>query len=431
MRSTTIRSGVAAVLTFVLLATGAALPAAGDQYDDQKAQNEARQNAVDQAMADLQAELEDTSAALVAAYAELEGIKAQIPVAQQQLAEAQALVDQLTREAQIIAQRLEVAQAQETTIAGQIAVDTQRADDTRVAIGQMARDALKGDLASSSLSAVLDSTSTDDFVEQSALAGVALRTQTRALRDLDQILGVNRNREARLSAVREQITALKAEADAKVAAAQEAEAAAQARREQLDALLAEQTTKTAAIEAQKATQLAQESQLAAQQAQLAADLAEIVRQEAAARAAAGNTSAGSTASQPFTNPTSINPIFKTSDYGMRYHPILHYWRLHAGVDLRTYCNTPVLAAASGTVQWAYSRSGFGNQVMLNNGYWNGKSLMTSYNHLTSFAVKSGQQVAQGQVVGYSGNTGTSAACHLHFEVYVNGATVDPWPLIAK
>jgi murein DD-endopeptidase MepM/ murein hydrolase activator NlpD len=69
--------------------------------------------------------------------------------------------------------------------------------------------------------------------------------------------------------------------------------------------------------------------------------------------------------------------------------------------------------------------------MVNHGYWNGNSLMSSYNHMSSFAVSAGQNVSQGQLLGYSGNTGTSAACHLHFEVYVNGATVDPWPLIAK
>jgi murein DD-endopeptidase MepM/ murein hydrolase activator NlpD len=51
--------------------------------------------------------------------------------------------------------------------------------------------------------------------------------------------------------------------------------------------------------------------------------------------------------------------------------------------------------------------------------------MTSANHLSSFAVSSGQRVSRGQLIGYSGTTGTSTACHLHFEVYINGSTVDP------
>ena len=59
----------------------------------------------------------------------------------------------------------------------------------------------------------------------------------------------------------------------------------------------------------------------------------------------------------------------------------------------------------------------------------GNGLSASYNHLTSFAVSQGQHVERGQLIGRSGNTGTSAACHLHFEVYVNGATTDPRPLL--
>ena len=66
---------------------------------------------------------------------------------------------------------------------------------------------------------------------------------------------------------------------------------------------------------------------------------------------------------------------------------------------------------------------------LNHGTVGGKNLMTSYNHLTRFAVSSGQKVEKGKVIGYSGNTGLSGACHLHFEVYVNGSTIDPMSVL--
>ena len=426
-----LRGALASLLALVVLATGAALPSAADKYDDQRAQNEARQDAVDQAMEDLQTELEHTSEALVEAYAELQGVEAQVPVAQQQLETAQTRLATVQREAALIAQQLEAAKAEADRLGAEIETDNVRAKDLRSAIGQMARDAYKGDMATSSLSAVLESTSTQDYADQSALAATALRTQTQALREVEQIVAANRNRAARQDAVEVRITTLKAEADVKVVEADEARAAAADRKSEVEALLAEQKTKTSSIEDQKAELQAQENELKAQQDQLASDLAEIVRKQEDARKAAGQSPVGSTSSQPFINPTSISPIYKTSDYGMRFHPILHYWRLHAGVDLRTYCGTKVFAAASGTVQWAKLRAGYGNQVMVNNGYWNGKSLMSSYNHLNSFVVSSGQQVSQGQLVGYSGNTGTSAACHLHFEAYVNGATVDPWPMIAK
>lgn len=63
--------------------------------------------------------------------------------------------------------------------------------------------------------------------------------------------------------------------------------------------------------------------------------------------------------------------------------------------------------------------------MINHGTVDGANLMTSYNHLSRFAVHSGQSVKKGDLVGYAGATGTVTACHLHFEVYVNGSTVDP------
>jgi len=426
-----LRGALASLLALVVLATGAALPSAADKYDDQRAQNEARQSAVDQAMEALQTEMEHTSAALVTAYAELKGIEAQVPVAQKQLDAAQTRLATVQREADLIAQQLEAAQAEADRLGAEIETDTARAGDLRSAIGQMARDAYKGDMATSSLTAVLESTSTEDYAEQSALAATALRTQTQALREVEQIVAANRNRAARQDAVEVRIGDLKMEADAKVVEADEARAAAADRKAEVESLLQEQKAKTSSIEDQKSELLAQEQELKAQQDKLAADLTKIVRAQEAARKAAGQSPVGSTASQPFINPSSVNPIYKTSDYGNRFHPILLYWRLHAGVDLRTYCGTKVYAAASGTVQWARYRAGYGNQVMVNNGYWNGASLMSSYNHLNGFAVSAGQQVSQGQLVGYAGNTGTSAACHLHFEAYVNGATVDPWPMIAK
>lgn len=424
------RGLVAAVMGIALVTLGA-IPSQADQYDDQRAQVEARQKATDQALADLSAELEDTSAALVQAYADLQGIQAQIPVAQAQLKAAQDKLAELQTKAQMIAQRLDAATNLEKQLGDQIATDTQRADDLHVAISRMARDAYKGDLATSTVTAILDSSSTADFVQQTELAQVALRTQTQALRESDQIVAVNRNREARQAAVREQITELKAEADKNVADAKVATDAAAKHTAELVALEKEARAKASEIESQKAAQQAKADELRAQQAQLAADLTKIVAQQDAARKAAGKSPVGSTADQPFINPSSVNPIYKTSDYGMRFHPILHIWRLHAGVDLRTWCNTPIYAAAAGTVQWTQHRSGFGNQVMVNNGYWKGKSLMSSYNHLSSWVVKPGQHVDQGQLIAYSGNTGTSAACHLHFEVYIDGHTVDPWPMIAK
>jgi murein DD-endopeptidase MepM/ murein hydrolase activator NlpD len=121
----------------------------------------------------------------------------------------------------------------------------------------------------------------------------------------------------------------------------------------------------------------------------------------------------------------VNNTYVTSPYGMRLHPILHIWELHDGTDFHAPCGTPVYAAAPGRVTSEYYNTGYGNRLFIDHGYVHGVSLWTSYNHLTSFVAHVGEHVNRGELVAYSGTTGYSTACHLHFMVFVNGGTVDP------
>jgi murein DD-endopeptidase MepM/ murein hydrolase activator NlpD len=115
----------------------------------------------------------------------------------------------------------------------------------------------------------------------------------------------------------------------------------------------------------------------------------------------------------------------TSSYGMRFHPVLRVWKLHDGTDFGASCGTPIRAAGSGTVISRYYNEGYGNRVLVSHGLLDGESIVTAYNHLSDYAVSSGEQVSQGEVVGYVGSTGYSTGCHLHFMVYRDGETVDP------
>ena len=110
-----------------------------------------------------------------------------------------------------------------------------------------------------------------------------------------------------------------------------------------------------------------------------------------------------------------------SAYGYRVHPIYGTVKFHAGEDIPAGYGAEILAAASGTVVTAGWVSGYGNYTVIDHG----GGLMTAYGHQSSFAVSVGDVVTQGQVIGYVGSTGNSTGPHLHFEVYVNGATVDP------
>lgn len=100
-----------------------------------------------------------------------------------------------------------------------------------------------------------------------------------------------------------------------------------------------------------------------------------------------------------------------------------YKQWHGAIDLRAAVGTPVYAAEAGTVDWVQRWNGstkgnqsYGNAVRIRHADYNGRSLRTLYAHLQSVSVTNGEKVAEGQLIGYAGNTGSSAGSHLHFEV---------------
>ncbi len=105
----------------------------------------------------------------------------------------------------------------------------------------------------------------------------------------------------------------------------------------------------------------------------------------------------------------------TSPFGYR------WGRMHEGIDISVPEGTPVRAAKPGSVILAAYTGGYGNYTCVDHG----GGLSSCYAHQSSFAVSPGDQVAQGDVIGYSGNTGSSTGPHLHFEIRVNGTAVDP------
>ena len=427
------RMRLSALLAVVVLLVTAfvAGPAAADGIDDRRKAAEAQKEAIAAARAQTESAMEGVDASIQVLAVQLTETQAKIPGAQATLDTAKADLEKAQREAAMIAARLVDAQDQQATITTTIAQDTEQATAMRAAIGQMAREAYKSGGGVSGVDVILDAESTDDFVQRYGLMATALRTQAQILDELKAAEAGNRNAEARLAAVKDKITALKADADQVVVEADAAKVAAAAAKKALDTLVAQQVQQQSALDATKADLEAQLAQADAEAAQVENELAQLAAEARAAAAAAGKPqpAPGAIGGGLFGNPTNVSPIYVTSEFGMRLHPTLHYVRLHAGIDLRTYCNTPLYAGRAGTVTWAKPRFGFGNQVMIDSGFVNGNALSASYNHMTSFAVSTGQQVDRGQLIGYSGNTGTSAACHLHLEVYVNGETTNPRPLL--
>lgn len=132
------------------------------------------------------------------------------------------------------------------------------------------------------------------------------------------------------------------------------------------------------------------------------------------------------ASIPAIMPVANEDLKRTaSGWGYRIHPIYKVRKMHYGMDFTAPVGTPVYSTGDGKVVETSgstrSRVGFGLVVKIDHDY----GYETLYGHLNSFAVKVGQEVKRGDIIGYVGNTGGSTAPHLHYEVHRNGSAVNP------
>jgi len=116
----------------------------------------------------------------------------------------------------------------------------------------------------------------------------------------------------------------------------------------------------------------------------------------------------------------------SSGFKMRFHPVLHAWRAHLGVDYSAAVGTPVRTVGDGLVEFAGEQNGFGKVVIVKHN----NSEQTLYAHLSRISVQQGQTIAQGDTIGAVGQTGWATGPHLHFEFRVNGVHQDP-SLMAK
>lgn len=179
------------------------------------------------------------------------------------------------------------------------------------------------------------------------------------------------------------------------------------------------------IDAAKAEYAKAAAAEAAAQASINAIIAQMQAEEEAARqeAAKNNqqyTGTGSTATGTYIWPCPSS-TYVTSAFGMRDHPLFGDERPHSGIDIAGSAGSEVLAADSGTVAVATYSSSYGNYVTI----YHSNGDYTLYAHMSSLAVSAGQSVTQGDVIGYVGSTGWATGPHLHFEIRVNGSTVDP------
>lgn len=111
-----------------------------------------------------------------------------------------------------------------------------------------------------------------------------------------------------------------------------------------------------------------------------------------------------------------------SGFGVRIHPIYKVKKMHTGIDFAAPIGTPIYATADGKIEEVSVKfSGYGKMIVINHGF----GYKTRYAHMHDFAVRSGQNIKRGELIGYVGDTGVSTAPHLHYEVMMNGVLINP------
>lgn len=115
-------------------------------------------------------------------------------------------------------------------------------------------------------------------------------------------------------------------------------------------------------------------------------------------------------------------IALASGFGMRIHPVYKVRKMHTGIDFAAPIGTPIYATADGKIEEVSVKfSGYGKMIVIDHGF----GYKTRYAHMHEFAVRQGQTVKRGELIGYVGDTGLSTAPHLHYEVLMNGVLINP------
>lgn len=417
-------SATCAGVVVLALAVGSGAPAtaAGDPDATKKAK-------VDRGIAATKQHLDDTSSALVKANADLADTGTRLVSAQADSDAAQAaLATAQARNAEAVA-RLEVATADEAKAKARLKQIAAQIDGARKDVASFAA-RMYQEQGASQLTIALQAESPGDFADRLEMVGTVMSVQRQVVDHLATQRAGQVAEEAHLAAVQDERAAAQAQAQASLAAAAQAHAAATAAEAALATLQQQQQDQHATLTRRKSEEAAKLRAMQAESARLAAILK--ARAEAARRAAekarkkrGGGSSGGGASSGGggFLSAAELGqPI--TSEFGMRFHPILHIWRLHTGLDFGGPCGTPIYAAGPGSIIQAGSAGGYGNRIVIDHGLVQGVDLASTYNHLQRI-VRWGGHVSRGDLIGYEGTTGLSTGCHLHFETLENGSFVNP------
>ena len=397
-------AALAAVLAVGALTTGSGAGAATETE---------RQREIQEVIEQLREELDEVAAEEAAVLADLR-------VTQRRKAQEQAKLGEIDARMTGALTALEAAQAKLDAAMAEELEARRKLDSVRTSL-ESARSTLKDQAVASFIR----------FGSSAEKLDVILRANDLSeLHDAAAFVDALAERQARIVAA---FTALQKDAAALEAAATATRATAAAQRndveQQTNALLAaraEQASAAAVADAEADREHALLESLRGTRAQYERRIREQQRESDAIasllrrRGSGGETISGrGSMSSPIANPV------VTSRFGYRVHPIFGDRRLHTGLDFRASSGAPLQAARSGEVVFAGWRGGYGNCTIIDHG----GGVATLYAHQSAIRVAQGATVERGEVIGAAGSTGYATGPHLHFEVRVNGAPVDPLPYL--
>lgn len=402
---------VTAIAVIVAVA-GLAVPIAhADDRDDL----EDKQDQVRGQISDVKGDIHEASQKVAKIARELKAAQKQLTAAQSRLSAVRTDLGKARAAAAELANKLVLAE--EKLRLAKIDLDQARAE---VAVQRLAsRDAIivmgTGDDARMALlNSYMNSGSIEDVLVSQTAYDLVTGRQNQALVALEAAEAAMEQRKIEVAAARNEVARAKKSADENVATIAVLVDQAATTALQVRSLVVKTNGARLAVVRARAADRAALARLQKREARIKAEIIRLSRQQGGSY----NGDTGGFLAKPGPGPV-------TSPYGYRIHPIYGYYGLHNGIDFGTGCGAPLVAGESGTVINRYYDEVYGNRLYVAIGRVNGAAMTLIYNHLSSYSVGKGAKVRRGQVVGYSGSTGWSTGCHLHFTVLRNGETVDP------
>jgi murein DD-endopeptidase MepM/ murein hydrolase activator NlpD len=391
------------ILLGLVVVLAVAAPALGDDIRDKK-------QSVDQQIASLDSRLAQHRAGERALRGEIDAVTDRIRRLEAQVGDVSLQLDSLEQDLALHRQRLEkltqlfrLQSGRLTVLRQQYALSVKRLDRRLVDIYVSGQPSM--------IEFLFGARSIDDVIDSVNYLDMIGREDKRIAFEVALAKAQMQKARARTAAIRKTVAGAERIISARAAQVAETRSALVGARDSLATTRQNKEVALSALSAKERAEAEEIDSLRAVSAQLG-DQIRAAQAAAAARAAGGSSAPLPSSSSGFAWPVS-GPV--TSPFGWR------WGRMHEGIDIGVSYGTPIHAAASGTVIYCGWEGGYGNLVAIDHG----GGVATAYGHQSAIAVTCGQQVTQGQVIGYVGSTGHSTGPHLHFEVRVNGNPVDP------